>query len=103
MEVTKALNTADLLPTVLNLLGVETELPYLGRDAFDPGYTGYALFPNGSWVAEGVAYNASNGRVMYLDPDAQEITQEFQQRMSELVTEFVRVNNLILEYDYYKE
>lgn len=103
MEVTKTLNTADLLPTVLNLLGVETELPYLGRDAFDPGYTGYALFPNGSWVAEGIAYNASNGRVMYLDPSAQEITPELQQRMSELVTEFVRVNNLILEYDYYKE
>ncbi len=106
MEVTKTLNTSDLLPTVLNLMGVETDLPYLGQDAFDPDYVGYALFPNGSWVTQNVAYNASNDMVLYLTSDTAQlpdVTAEFRQKMGELVNEFVRVNNLMLEYDYYNK
>ena len=43
LDVSKTLNTSDLLPTVLNLLGIDAPYSYLGQDAFDPGYVGYAL------------------------------------------------------------
>ncbi len=101
-EVTKVVNTSDMLPTVLNLMGVETAYSYLGQDAFDEGYQGYALFPNGSWVCDGVAYNASSGRLMILE-EGKTVTDEFLEEMAELTTEFVRVNNLILETDYYAQ
>lgn len=99
-EVTKTLNTSDVLPTVLNLMGAETAYSYLGQDAFDEGYRGYALFPNGSWVCEGVAYNASSDRLMLLE-EGKTVTEEFLEEMALLTAEFVQVNNLILETDYY--
>jgi len=98
----KVLNTSDLLPTVLNLLGVDSPYSYLGRDAFDASYAGYAFFPNGSWVSQGVAYNASNQRTMLLEPDAQ-ATPELMEEMSALLAQYVRINNLILETDYYAQ
>lgn len=100
IEVDKVLNTSDLLPTVLNLMGVDSPYSYLGQDAFDPNYTGYALFPNGSWVAQGVAYNSTNQRTMLLEDDAQ-ATPQLMEEMAILVADFVKINNLILQTDYY--
>lgn len=100
MEVSKTLNTADVLPTVLNLLGVDSPYRYIGRDAFDPDYEGYALFSNGSWVCGDVAYNASKGKYLYLSENAQ-ADPEKNARMAQIVSEFVRINNLILATDYY--
>ena len=101
MEVTKTLNTADFLPTVLNLLGVEFEYDYLGQDAFDDGYVGYALFADGSWISQGVAMPADGEEPMLLTEDAAEPTPEFLAQMSNAVMEFININNLILETDYY--
>jgi phosphoglycerol transferase MdoB-like AlkP superfamily enzyme len=103
LEVTKTLNTSDLLPTVLNLMGVETDFNYLGQDAFDENYVGYALFPNGSWVSQGIAYNVSGNALTFLSEDAPAATMEFQKQMSDTVMDFIRINNLILETDYYEQ
>jgi arylsulfatase A-like enzyme len=103
LEVTKTLNTADLLPTVLNLMGVETQCNYLGQDAFDENYVGYALFPNGSWVSQGIAYNVSDNHLIFLSDEAPTATAEFQKQMSDTVMDFIRINNLILETDYYEQ
>lgn len=100
MTVDKTLNTADVLPTVLNLLGVKTEYRYIGRDAFDESYPGYALFPDGSWISGDRAYNAGEGEYLSL-PNAPACRVE-DGEMNRLVTEFVAVNNQILETDYYK-
>ena len=100
MEVEKTLNTSDLLPTLLNLMGVESVYHYLGQDAFDERYEGYVLFSNGSWISEGVAYNAKNNRTMILD-EGQLITEERMDRMAETLNQYVYINNLILETDYY--
>lgn len=103
MEVDKTLNTSDLLPTVLNLLGVESEYSYIGHDAFDEGYDGFVPFSNGSWIYGNVAYDASTEEVIYLTEDAVPVTEEFMAQMSQRVSEFTRINNLILETDYYKK
>ncbi len=100
MEVSKTLNTADVLPTVLNLMGVDSPYPYIGQDAFDPKYEGYALFSNGSWVCGDVAYDASKGTFLYLSEEAREDPEKNKQ-MAALVREFVTINNLILQTDYY--
>ena len=103
MEVDKILNTSDLLPTVLNLLGVESEFDYIGNDAFDDSYDGFVPFSNGSWICGGVAYDASTKKVLYLSEDAETVSQEFITQMAERVSEFTKINNLILETDYYKQ
>lgn len=102
LEVDKTLNTSDLLPTVLNLLGVESPYSYIGYDAFDQSYPGYALFPDGSWVSNGAAYSAATDEILLLE-EGREVTEEEVATMTQRLNRFVYINNLILETDYYDQ
>ena len=102
MTVDKVLNTSDFLPTVLNLLGVHSEYDYLGNDAFDDAYEGQVLFSNGSWITAGGAFDAGSNKMLYCIDISEEAVKTMQMEMSERVEEFTRINNLILETDYYK-
>ena len=102
MEVDKTLNTSDLVPTLLNLLGVETEIPYMGSDAFDPDYPGFVPFSDGSWISGGTAWNASTGQLLHRR-EADALSGEEQTILAGMVQEFTRINNLILETDYYAQ
>lgn len=100
MTVEKTGNTSDILPTVLNLLGVDTEYRYIGHDLFDESYPGYALFPDGSWISGNRAFNAETGE--YLSLSDAPVCQMEDSEMDSLVSQFITVNNQILETDYYK-
>lgn len=101
MQVDKTLNTADLMPTVLNLLGVESRFDYIGHDAFDPNYVGFVPFPDGSWITADLAYSAGTDRLLYLREGAV-ADEEIRADMAKLVSTFTGINNLILDTDYYK-
>ena len=102
LEVDKTLNTSDLLPTVLNLMDVQTEDDYIGQDAFDADYEGFVPFSDGSWITSDVAYDAGEGKIIYLSEDVPPVTEEFLEEMEQQVGEFIYINNLILETDYYE-
>lgn len=104
LQVDKTLHTADLLPTVLNLLGVDSPYSYLGQDAFDQRYQGYALFPDGSWVSDGVAVrpDGSGAARIVSNTKGKELTQEELQAMFSKAVEFANISNLILQTDYYR-
>ena len=105
MEVTKTLNTADLLPTVLNLLGIQSPYSYLGRDAFDPDYVGYAYFPDGSWISDGVVYlSAANGKSRILENrNNKPLDEAYINKVNQEVQEFIGISNLLLTSNYYQE
>lgn len=103
MEVDKVLNTSDVLPTVLNLLGVDSPYSYIGCDAFDERYDGFAPFSNGSWIYGNAAYDASTKKLISIDGSELEITPEDQKEIAQRVQQFTRINNLILDVDYYGE
>ena len=102
LTVRKVLNTADLLPTVMNLLGMESEYSYLGHDAFDETYEGYVLFSDGSWIYGDVAYDAGNEEYISVSGAELTVSEQLQEEMHEKVEEFIRINNLILDTDYYR-
>ena len=102
MQVSKTLNTADLLPTLLNLLGVDSPYRYIGHDAFDAQYPGFAPFADGSWISGNVGYDASGEELFTIDGSPLEVTDEFLDQMHLWVEQFVQHNNLILKMDYYK-
>ena len=102
MTVSKTLNTADFLPTVLNLLDADGGYAYMGSDAFDPAYTGFVPFSDGSWISQGIAYDAVTEEMIVLHGDGSWVTPEFMTQMSEKVQQFITINNLILDTDYYK-
>lgn len=103
MEVDKVLNTSDLLPTLLNLLGIHSEYSYIGSDAFDEDYEGFVPFANGSWICGDTAYDASTGKYFSVSGEELTDTPEFRRSVAQKVQQFIRVNNLILETDYYQE
>ena len=103
VEVTKTLNTADFVPTMLNLMGIDSPYNYLGQDAFDPAYEGYALFPNGSWISDGVVYSTGSGQPAVLrNSKGKELTEAYMTEMARKTSEFIHVSNLLLTSDYYK-
>ena len=102
LTVEKTLNTADLLPTVLNLLGIDSGYDYIGSDAFDESYAGFVPFSNGSWISQGLAYDAVEKELTVLYGDGSQATPEFLAEMDSKVQTFVHINNLILDTDYYK-
>ncbi len=101
-KVDKLLSTVDLLPTMLNLLGVESEYRYLGRDAFSPAYEGQVLFANGSWMYDDTVFDAAAKKLYSLSGSQHTVTQEQQARMAQRSEDFIRINNLILKTDYYR-
>lgn len=103
MEVDKVLNTSDVLPTVLNLLGIDSPYDYIGSDAFDELYDGFAPFSNGSWIYGNAAYDASKKKLISIDGSDLDIASEIRKEISARVQNFTRINNLILDTDYYGE
>ena len=103
MVVEKTLNTADLLPTMVNLMGFEMPGGYLGQDAFDPDYTGYVLFPDGSWITDGIVCKVKKGKNEIVgNRENREITEEYLRQMEETTQQFIRISNLLLTSDYYR-
>lgn len=94
--VTKTLQTVDLLPTLANLFGLEVP-DTMGRDAFDPAYEGYAIFPNGGWLTD-EAY-AENGQIVWNNG----MTDAEVSKMNAFARRFQQVNDAILDTDYYAQ
>ena len=101
MEMDKVLNTSDLLPTVLNLLGVDSPYDYIGHDAFDESYPGFVPFSNGSWISGDTAFDSGSQKLISISGNQQTVTAEYQQKLAAAVQNFIRINNLILDADYY--
>ena len=101
VTVDKTLNTADLLPTLLNLLGIRKEYAYIGSDAFDENYEGFVPFSNGSWISGDVAFDAEQVKILSLSETVQPVSEEFLLETTEMTEDFVDINNLILETNYY--
>ena len=76
---------------------------YIGQDAFAEGYAGFVPFSNGSWIKGDTAYDSGKKQYLSLSGTQQKITAEFQKEMANTVQEFITINNLILESDYYQE
>ena len=103
MDVDKTMNTADLVPTVLNIMGIHSPYRYLGQDAFDPYYQGYALFPDGTWMCDGVVckVDARGESTVMINENNKNIDEKWLLEMQEKTQKFIRISNLLLTSDYY--
>ena len=54
------------------------------------------------WISGDIAYDAGTERVLSITGGEAEISSETLDAMAEKVQQFVRINNLILDTDYYK-
>lgn len=81
-EIDKATMQTDILPTVLNLFGIDYNSNYyIGKDALSPSNTGIVFFSDYSWY-DGKSYESN--------------------KENEQVQDLIRKNDLTLKYDYLK-
>ncbi len=96
MDISKTLQTIDLLPTLANLYGLEPPKT-LGNDAFDPAYEGYVIFQHSASWMNGGTY-VETGETQWNDGlSVGEI-----EKMTAYVQKFHEINDAILDINYYR-
>ena len=66
-------------------------------------YDGFVPFSDGSWIYGDAAWDAKEKKLFSATGKSVTLSQEAQKAVTERVQEFVRINNLILDVDYYQE
>lgn len=97
VNVNKVTSQIDILPTVLNLFGIQyKEEYYIGNDAFDKNYKGYVFFSDYSWY-DGNIYVESGEIVNGATADP-----KYVEEMNQRITELIQKNDYVLIYDYFR-
>ena len=97
-NIDKATMQTNILPTVLNLFGIEyNPNVYIGKDALAEDYDGCIFFSDYSWY-NGNIY-VENGHIT----NGGEADQEYIEYISEKIGTVVRKNDLTLRYNYFKK
>ncbi len=94
MQISKPMMTVDLLPTILNLFGLESGTKYIGSDILSPENEGFVYFGNTSWLDKEGLFN----------PYEDQVTEEnkgYINKQNERVSKSLRVNDIVIQGDYY--
>ncbi len=98
IKVEKVGSILDVLPTVLNLFGVEYDSRLLmGRDILSNSEP-LVVFSDGSFITDKGKYNAITGEFIPTDED---VDKDYIERISIIVEGKTQVSRLILEKNYY--
>lgn len=98
--VEKPCSSVDVLPTVLNLLGVPYDSRLLmGRDIFSDAPP-LVVFCDQSWLTDRAYYNATEDTVTVLGSEP--LPSGYAEAMSKLVKARLAYSGLILDKDYYR-
>ena len=97
-KIQKVTNTLDILPTVVNLFGLEKTPYWIGKDIFDAAYPGYTYFSSGAWYDGELHYFVEEDIAKY-HPARVDYVEE----MNEMFYRRERVNEIVLRTDYFKE
>jgi len=100
IKVEKIGSSLDILPTVLNLFGVEYDSRLLiGRDILsdsDP----LVIFSDRSFITDKGRYNAITGE--FTANEGTEIEEGYVEKISKIIYQKYQMSRLILENDYYR-
>lgn len=100
IKVDKVGSSLDILPTILNLFGVEYDSRLLmGRDILSDSET-VAIFSDRSFITDKGKYNAITGK--FIANGGEEVTDEYIKEMKNIVYKKYQMSRLVLEKDYYR-
>lgn len=101
IKVEKIGSSLDILPTVLNLFGVEFDSRLLiGRDILsdsDP----LVIFSDRSFITNKGRYNAITGE--FVPNSGEEIEEDYVKEINNVIYKKYQMSRLILENDYYRK
>ncbi|MBQ8626244.1 MAG: LTA synthase family protein [Agathobacter sp.] len=94
--------TVDIIPTLLNLFGVDYDSRLLaGTDVLDPNSFHVAMLYNQSFITDKIKYNTSNGKITYL-VDKDTVSQQYIDACINYVQNKFEISLQIISNDYYK-
>lgn len=96
IEVKEVMGMYDVLPTLGNMLGFESEYA-LGHDMFSVDEN-IVVFPDGNWLTNKMYYNNQTGEAKLIDP-TQPVTIDYIEKNCKHADEVVTVSNSIITYD----
>lgn len=97
-EINKLTSQINILPTVLNLLGINyNDKWYIGKDVLDNNYNPMLVFVDMSWY-DGTYY-VKDGEVI----NNKKIDSELLEQKNSYAEYLVKKNDLVLKYNYFKE
>jgi len=98
VEVEKVGMSIDVLPTVLNLFGIEYDSRLImGKDILSTT-EGIAIFKDKSWVTNKGTYRASTGKF-----SGEDVTDEYIATINQIVNNRVAMSRMIVMDNYYKK
>ena len=101
IKVEKIGSSLDILPTVLNLFGIEYDSRLLiGRDILsdtDP----LVIFSDRSFITDKGRYNAITGQ--FIQNEGTEIQEGYVEKTNKIIYQKYQMSRLILENDYYRK
>jgi len=99
VKISKVGMSIDVLPTVLNLFGVDYDSRIImGKDILSTS-PGIAIFKNKSWVSDLGTYYAANGKFVAKVDD---VPNDYVKNMNGIVNNRVAISRMIVENNYYK-
>ncbi len=94
--------TVDIIPTLLNLFGVDYDSRLLaGTDVLDENSFHIAMLYNQSFVTDMIKYNTKNGKVTYL-VDKDQVSKEYIDACINYVKNKFEISLQVIKKDYYK-
>ena len=99
IEINKIGESLDILPTVLNLFGVEYDSRLLMGTDILSNSDGLVIFNDRSWITEKGKYNA---KTKLFTPYLDNIDNEYVDKINNIVYNKYVISKNILETDYYK-
>lgn len=92
----------DVLPTLLNLFGIEYDSRLImGKDILST-YEGLAIFSNRSWVSDYGTYNATTRQFTLKEGKQLENINEYVKRINNRVANSFNISKMIIDNNYYE-
>lgn len=99
-EVTKVANQIDVLPTILNLFGIEYDSRLIiGKDILSEA-EGIAIMSNRSWVSDSGTYFSSSKK--FVPKDGVTVEEGYVDRINKIVANRFTMSGLLSSKNYYK-
>ena len=99
VEVNKVCQSVDVLPTVLNLFGIDYDSRLLtGRDILSDA-EGLAIMKNHSWVTDKGTYYAASGT--FVPKEGQIVEDGYADNISTRVNNRLNISRMIIANNYY--
>ena len=102
IKVDKVCSSLDVLPTVLNLLGIEYDSRLLmGNDIMSNNKEQIVIFSDRSFITEKGRYSSVNG--VFIPNEGQEVDENYQEEINQIIYQKFKMSTMILDYDYYRK